>query len=169
MDRYDERLIVGKPDASAFLLIGLSVLVALLGVACMCFVHFTFGLVLVIGGIVLAGFFKDGFDIEYEYILTNGDIEVAKIIAKKRRKTVFTANEGDIKLMESADSDKVKNDLSLGKKSKKYIGKDTQDRLVAFYFGEGDSEKLVILDFDRKCIEHMKMVIKSRCNVTLIN
>ena len=67
MDRYDERLIVGKPDASAFLLIGLSVLVALLGVACMCFVHFTFGLVLVIGGIVLAGFFKDGLDIEYEY------------------------------------------------------------------------------------------------------
>ena len=165
MDRYDERLIVGKPGTNTFLLMGLSVLLVLIGVACMCFVHFMGGVVIIIGAVILGGFIMKGFSIEYEYILTNGDLEVAKIIAKERRKTVFEAREGDIKLMDRGDSDKVKNDLSLGKKAKKFIGKEIQDTEVALYIGEGDAEKIVIVDFDQKCIDHMKLVIKSRCNI----
>lgn len=164
MDRYDERLIEGKATLNTFLLMGLSILIALLGVVCMCFIHFMGGVVIIIGAIILGTFIVKGFNIEYEYILTNGDIEIAKIISKERRKTVFDAREGDIKLMDRADSDKVKNDLSLGKKVKKFIGKEIQDTEVALYFGE-DSQNIVILDLDQKCIDHLKQVIKSRCNI----
>ncbi len=122
-------------------------------------------MIIIIGAIVLGGFIIKSFSIEYEYILTNGDIEIAKIISKERRKTVFETREGDIKLMDRADSDKVKNDMSLGKKTKKFIGKEIQDTEVALYIGEGDTEKMIILDFDQKCIDHMKQVIKSRCNI----
>ena len=165
MDRYDERLIVGKASMNTYLLMGLSILLALFGVACMCFVNFMGGVIIIIGAIVLGGFIIKSFSIEYEYILTNGDIEIAKIISKERRKTVFETREGDIKLMDRADSDKVKNDMSLGKKTKKFIGKEIQDTEVALYIGEGDTEKMIILDFDQKCIDHMKQVIKSRCNI----
>lgn len=165
MDRYDERLIEGKATATTFLLIALSVLLAVLGVACLIFINFMGGVIIVIGAIILGTFVSKGLSIEYEYILTNGDIEVAKIISKERRKTVLEIRESDIKIMERADSDKVKNDLSLGKKAKKFIGKTIQDTEVALYYGNDDALTIVIVDFDQKCIDHMKQVIKSRCNV----
>lgn len=171
MDKYNERLIDAKAGVDAVLKILGGVLVILVGIAVsLIFGAFGIGFLLIVGGIVLIGYFKDGFNCEYEFILTNGDIEIAKIIGKKRRKEVCTIEASSISRMESMDNDRVKNDLSIGKyKAKYYIGKDqdSDGRQVVIYSGEGDNQKLYVLDFDDKCIDHMNQVLKAKSGVKL--
>ena len=83
MDRYNERLIKARTTTSSRLF--LSMAIAFTG-ASLIFVLLSppLGFLLVAVGIALIVYLKDGLSLEYEIILTNGDIDVSKIIAKKR-------------------------------------------------------------------------------------
>ncbi len=167
MDKYNERLIEAK--ATPFSILGLigSVVVAILG-GIVFILSPAIGVILLAAGILLITLCKDSLNIEYEFILTNGDIEIAKVIAKKRRKTIGTIELDKIARMDRADDDRVKNDISLGKvKVKRFIGKEPGDNLVAIYCGEDDNKTLTILDFDEKCIEHMNSVLKMKSSVKI--
>ncbi len=52
----------------------------------------TFGLFLLAGALYGAYILIAGMNVEYEYILTNGEIDIDKIIAKSRRKRLITVN-----------------------------------------------------------------------------
>ena len=49
-----------------------------------------FALVVVVGLVYLAYYLISGLQLEYEYIYTNGEIDVDKIIAKRKRKRITT-------------------------------------------------------------------------------
>jgi hypothetical protein len=53
------------------------------------------GLLVVIGAIYGAYYLISGMSIEYEYILTNGEIDVDKIIARRKRKRLITVDTRD--------------------------------------------------------------------------
>ena len=164
MDRYDEYVVKAKPQMVGLIGIIGGVLIALAGV----FVLLTLsgmGLLLVVGGFALCAFSKDSMDVEYEFIFTNGDIDVAKVIAKKRRKNVHSVELSKIAKMDRGDSDRVKNDMSLGKlKVKTYLGKEDPNP-IAFYVGEGDNQYMLVLDLNDACIEHMKNTLKSKSEI----
>ncbi|MCR5106236.1 MAG: DUF6106 family protein [Eubacterium sp.] len=166
MDRYDERLVEGKRDPLSILGIVGGILLIIIGI-----LMFLFGIlpsvtIFIVGaGIVCIVLAKDFLSIEYEYIITNGDIEVSKIMSKKRRKTVMNMASESIAILDLAESDKVKNDISLGKhKVKRFIGSEP-DTAVAVYYGEGDNQQIILLDFNDKCIEHMKLTLKAKCAI----
>jgi hypothetical protein len=46
-----------------------------------------------------------GLNREYEYIVTNGDLDIDVIIARRRRKRVFSGKSKDFELMAKVDSD----------------------------------------------------------------
>lgn len=164
MDRYDEYCVKAKLQPVGMLGIIGGVLLILIGA----FIFFTLstgGILIVALGFVLCTFSKDSMNVEYEYIFTNGDIDVAKVIAKKRRKNILSVGVDSIAKMARGDSDKVKNDMSLGKmKIKKYLGKD-EPNPIAFYVGEGDDQYMLLLDLNDACLEHMKSVLKVKSEI----
>ena len=165
MDRYNERLIKSKPNGTAFLpIIGACILTA--GAIPLVLLSPPIGVLLLALGIFLITYTKDFLDIEYEFILTNGDIDISRIYAKKRRKVVGTLEAEKVAAMDSADSDSVKNDISIGRiKPVFYVGKGDDGKRVIIYIGEGEQKKSYVLDLDDKCIEHLKQVYKNKCRI----
>jgi hypothetical protein len=46
---------------------------------------------------------------EYEYIVTNGDLDIDMIISRRKRKRIFSAKAKDFELMAQIDSDEYRN------------------------------------------------------------
>lgn len=163
MDRYDERIIKGKTGAGAIAVLVLSVLIAILGLVLMLLFP-PIGFFILAIGIVAGVFAKDNTSIEYEYIITNGDIEIAKIMSKKRRKLMKEIEASNVTRVEYASAESVKNDLSLNKiKVNKYLAKEEDGKIVAVYTGEGNNKTITLLDLNDKCIDHFKTVYKVKC------
>ncbi len=91
MDSFKEQLVTRNPDTSTFVK-KTTVFVAALFISALLFILFK-ALSLVL--IVLIGYgtyyLIKNFDVEYEYICTNGELDIDKIIAKSRRKRLISA------------------------------------------------------------------------------
>lgn len=172
MDRYNERLIDAKAPGSAIGLLVLAIVLVILAIPFF-FLIPVFGAILLFAGIFLITYAKDGLSNEFEYILTNGDIEIARVIAKKRRKNVANIEASQINRLALATDERVANDISIGKyKVKKYVGKnepngDEGEYRVAVFTGEGDSQMLYLIDLDAKCIDHLNSILRSKSEIKL--
>lgn len=70
------------------------------------YVNITFMLpLLVVGVIYLLYILISNMSIEYEYILTNGDLDIDQIISRRKRKRVFSCPAKNIELMGKVGSD----------------------------------------------------------------
>jgi hypothetical protein len=95
MDIFIEQLITKKPDFRSKV-----IKIAILGVAAalsaFCVTAFLFGMVaaiVIIPGIIwVANHFSKSLNVEYEYILTNKDLDIDKIIGKSKRKRMVSLN-----------------------------------------------------------------------------
>lgn len=156
MDSYNERLISTKPSIGSIIGMVLAIILTLGGVALL-LLSPPLGLLILCGGIALIIFLKEGLSVEYEFILTNGDIEVAKIYGKKRRREINTIESSNIAQVRRTDDERVANDISISKyKIVKYLGRDKDIIPTAVYYGEGDGQVIYLFDLDDKCYEHLK-------------
>lgn len=94
MDNYCEQLVAKQKTAADTAKVVLTLAASVvLGSLIIIFALMTGLWVLIIGGLVIIGFgawFAAGFGVEYEYILTNGEMDVDKIIGKRKRKRLIT-------------------------------------------------------------------------------
>lgn len=92
MDNFKEQLVPRKQDTSVFIKKA-SVLVAALFISAVLFILFSYLSFVLIALIGWGTYYLiRNFDIEYEYICTNGDLDIDKIIAKSRRKRLTTVD-----------------------------------------------------------------------------
>ncbi len=92
-DFYAECLVSRAPtggDTAKKLLIGLGT--AILSAASFWFILFPISLFIIVGIFYGAYYLMTGVDAEYEYILTNGDLDIDKIIGKRKRKRLVSAS-----------------------------------------------------------------------------
>ena len=73
------------------------------------------GLPVLVLGIYVAFYSRQLFSVEFEYLILNGDVDVAKIIAKKSRKNIRSIAAEDIQYMASLSNEYAKNDLQIKK------------------------------------------------------
>lgn len=96
MDNYNELLVRKNPGAKEFFLRGLIIVlsVGILGFTVFAGIMFNFLALILIGvGACYLGFYLIGFTmIEYEYIITNSDFDVDKVIGKRSRKRLISIN-----------------------------------------------------------------------------
>ena len=95
MDSYAEQIIKKSDDGSdnakrMLCLIG-GIAAGILIIAISMFIHLTLigsvlGVLAFYGGLYLG----TNYDVEYEYLIVNGEFDIDKIMAKKRRKKVFS-------------------------------------------------------------------------------
>ncbi len=95
MDVFIEHL-VKKRSTTVDTLKKIGIVIALLVVILACFFFFALlgplAVLLIFGGCYAAYWLISGMSIEYEYILTNGEIDVDKIIAQRKRKRLVTVS-----------------------------------------------------------------------------
>jgi len=170
MDKYEERIVVAKAETSAYLIMGGLILLILASVFLMLRVSPLLGFFALCCVIGVMSFAKDNFHIEYEYIIVNGDIEISKIINKNRRKKIVDIPLESITKMDYAESPKTKNDIDIAKdvKVSRFVaatpGEDST--LVAIYSTDKkNSKRIDILDFNEKCLTHMKDVLKMKSEI----
>ncbi len=110
-DVFMEKIVARKKTAKDYLkIVGLIVLglillyiVSLFGT----FIGFLLPLILVGIGYALYMLITST-NIEFEYIVTNGDLDIDQIIARRKRKRIFSCKAKDIELMDKVGSDEWK-------------------------------------------------------------
>lgn len=141
-DFYAEYLVAKKADGSDMakkVLIGIAT--ALL--AGFFLAVFILPICLVLAGLVFYGgyYLITGLDTEYEYILTNGELDIDKIIGKRKRKRLITAPIGDF--------------TSFGKYSE---APQQPDNCTVVLAGDGTGENLYYADFKHKSAGNVRIV-----------
>lgn len=92
MDNFKEQLVSRKPDTSVFIKkAGIFVIAVFIAVMLFIFLN-VLSLILIALLFWGAYYLIRSFDVEYEYICTNGDLDIDKIIAKSRRKRLTTVD-----------------------------------------------------------------------------
>ncbi len=90
MDIFIEQIVSKKPSAKDTAgKIGIGTLSVLVSIALFLLLG-TIGILLAVACIYLGFYLSSNFDVEYEYIITNGEIDIDKIIAKRKRKRLVT-------------------------------------------------------------------------------
>ena len=151
-DFYTEHLIKQKPTAKTMAI--KAALIALCVVSALAMFVIPFGyFITVIVIFVVVTIFKR-FDLEFEYLYINGDLDIDKIMGKEKRKRVFSTNVKEIEIMapisyaELKPYERLKKlDFSSGMDNQKVFG------LVANHKGEN---VLVLFEPNETIIKGMK-------------
>lgn len=120
MDRFSEQITGKVPDGKDMFLRGLIIAGVLLiaGVMvflCMLtqFMAFMPCIALLLGAIFLAKFLFEGTMTEYEYIVTNDDLDIDKIIGKRKRKRLVTVDLKSVTEMGLYTNNELKADVTV--------------------------------------------------------
>jgi hypothetical protein len=107
----------------------------------------------------LAYNFIKGRSIEYEYTVTNGDLDIDMIIAKKKRKRIFSANCKDFEVLAKLTSGQYDQNIkSIKKRIEAISSMDSTDIYFATLVRDGE-KTLVFFEPHAKMIESFKKYI----------
>ena len=94
MDNYCEQIVEKRKTSADYVKIVLIILALVLGAAAFMFASiyfgFTFLVIFSVGLLALGGWLVSGMNIEYEYIITNNEMDIDKIIGRRKRKRMIT-------------------------------------------------------------------------------
>lgn len=108
MDKFMEKLVAKRKTAVDFIIIALVVAVILLVLFIFLTTNIRIGmgidLLLVVGLIYLGYLVITSRNVEYEYILTNGDLDIDMIVSKRKRKRIFSASSKEFEVIAPVNS-----------------------------------------------------------------
>lgn len=112
MDRFSEQLVAKQPTGKDMFLRGLYIAAAMLLIGVFVFFLGAFGMwiiVLALSAAVIWGlvWLLQGTSVEYEYIVTNDDLDIDKIIGRRKRKRLITVSLRSVKELSEYTPDKV--------------------------------------------------------------
>ncbi len=125
----------------------------------------SFGLFFLAGGIFIIVQAVQRFNVEYEYLILNGDIDIAKIISKKSRKNLRSISAENIQYMAALTNEYAKNDLDIKKQLKIFNytdGTPDKDSYYVVFENKNGKEAAYILDLDQKSLDIMKDALKMK-------
>ena len=114
---------------------------------------------LVAGGILYGGYWLTGeFNIEYEYALWYGSFEVAKIYAKKKRKTLVSADVKELLLVAPANEEYLNRaeHFELDKKVFAASSKNAQDLWLLVAGGKDTPHVMVVFEADERLLTMLR-------------
>lgn len=154
MDIFLEKIVRRKRTVQDSIFIAGIILVSLLLIMIAGSIKFLSSLLLIIiAGIgYFAYVFIRGRNIEYEYIVTNGDLDIDMIIAQRKRKRIFTGSCKDFEVVAKMTSGQYDhNRQNIKKRIQAVTAMDSQD--VYFISTVKDGEKVIVF-FE----PHVKMI-----------
>ncbi len=114
MDTFIEYIVKKKKDTKDYIIMAATVLgLIVLALACLIFNRMLFGIpfILLVFAVWGSYFIFTSRNIEYEYILTNSELDIDKIVARRSRKRVITINFKEIEVCAKTDNPNFKHNL----------------------------------------------------------
>lgn len=162
MDIFLEKIVKRKKtisDGIVTVSIILSALIVILFLTTLQFLQ-AFAPLLVVGIGYLAYMFIRNRNIEYEYIVTNGDLDIDMIIAQRKRKRVFSGNCKDFELVAKMTSGQYNNSYdNIKKRINAVTTMDSQDVYFLVTTKDGGEKVLVFFEPHSKMVESFKKYI----------
>lgn len=137
MDMFVEKIIKRRKSGLDMALTALIVIVALVASFAIFLFIPTFSPLLVAGVCYLAYLVVTKRNIEFEYIVTSGDLDIDMITNQKKRKRVFTGNCKDFEVVAKVKSDKYTNEIKNCKTVKDYSSHNERAEVWFIYLRQG--------------------------------
>lgn len=164
-DNYTEQIVSAKPTVIQYLLFVGTILLDVVGVFAT-LVAAGFGFILLCAAGFLTYLASRSMKYEYEYIFTNGECEVAKIINKESRKNIYEFSANDVQRVLRFKSDKFQNEMQVNRQLsvKKFVSNivEKQDNWYAFLTKQEDKTVAVVLELSDDNAEQIKNYYKHK-------
>ncbi len=124
------------------------------------------GFLLVVALLIADYFLLPTFDVEYEYLYVNGELDVDKIMSKQKRKRVFSADVKDLEIMAPTESHALdaynqRSDI----KTYDYSSREEENKTYTMIV-KGDKEmKRVIFEPNEVILKDMKRMAPREVNL----
>ena len=167
-DGYAEHIVKSKTPISVLLGMALGIVTIIAGFGSFMMVPgmAALGLLITIIGAVIFGLFVSRKETEYEYIMVNEDVEIARIVAKKSRKTIYTFCNGDVKLITKDGSIYLDNEQQQNSsiKVRDFTSKDSayEEGVYVFVVNKNGRTEFVKLELSDKTIDHVNNFFKGK-------
>ena len=166
-DGYAEHIVKGKTPAGVMAGIVAGAILIVAGVVAFFVPLLTsIGLLIVIIGAVIFGVFISRKETEYEYIMVNEDVDIARIIAKKSRKKMCSFSNNDVKFVAKSGSIYLDNELQQDSSisTKDYTSRDPryEDGVYVFVLNRNGKTEFVKLELSDKTIDHVNNFFKGK-------
>ena len=153
-DFYTEQLVKRKKASSATLIKILLIILTVL--SAMLIFMIPFGVIVLALMIGLDVFLFRSMDVEYEYLFVNGSLDIDKIMAKSRRKNLFSMEIGELEVMAHSGSPELRPYQGLkGTDYSSGTGEGDTYELIVVSNGE---KKKIIFEPNAEICEGMKMM-----------
>lgn len=164
--QYCERAVNGKPANSQYFVLAIVMLLTLVGVYATVFLYPVLFPIIIAGGFIIF-YLAKRLKVEFEYIYIGGDIEIAKIFAKEKRKVIATVKTEEVQSIRKASDPAVKNDLKIKADLSKVdcTEQDPEVEYYAVYADHGKKKCVYILDLDEKFLAFLKSRYKNKMSI----
>ena len=153
-DFYTEQLVKRQKASCATAIKALLIVVTVLSIVLIFMIPF--GIIGPVAMIVLDIFIFRNMDVEYEYLFVNGSLDIDKIMAKSRRKKMFSMEITDLEIMARSGSPELR--PYQGLKSVDYSsGAADADTYELIVVSNGEKKKIIFEPNETIC-EGMKMM-----------
>ncbi|NLK86790.1 MAG: hypothetical protein GX279_04770 [Clostridiaceae bacterium] len=163
MDTFIEKLVTRKKTVVDHIITALVVLVILLALFFFFMTNLRIGMgidLLLIVGIIYFGYrLITSRNVEYEYIVTNGDLDIDVIVAKRKRKRIFSANCKEFEIVAPVKSSSFSQQVQSIKN--RIDTSSTIDSPDAYFItlNHNNSRTLVIFEPDERMLRNFKIYI----------
>jgi len=144
-DIFKEQLVAVKPNKTTSLKkTGIVIAAVIIGIVGFVFGGGFIGPLVVVGVVIGGSYLVKSFNLEYEYALTNDELDIDKIMNKERRKRLFTVNIKDIEMMAHVTDGMRKGDMERAQKTIDVSsGEEGPDTYVILFRHQNNLTKLI--------------------------
>ena len=155
-DGYEEILVKKQPTSKDALLKGLVVALAVVPILGGILYAIPFAIPIgVILGIVGYYFLFPMLDLEYEYLYVGGDIDIDKIMSKRKRKRVGSWSKDNLEILAPTGSDQLASYLKSGK-VKDYSSGNPDVKTWTAVYGTESSADIVIMELTDEIVQDLR-------------
>lgn len=156
-DSYVEQAVKGKTENSFYLRLALSIWITFMGIPVL-FFKGGVGLILSIIGICLFCHFFGYRNLEYEYTLTNGSIEIAVIYNASKRKELMHFEMDQVAMVVPKDSQRIEHESFA--KTHDFTSKNPEYACISMVVEINGKKELVTIEPNEKSLAHIKNFAK---------
>lgn len=164
MDIFLERIIKKKKDTfDKVIIFGSIVLALVLTTAIISIIGpYGFSFILIMGVAYLAYYIISSRRIEYEYALTNGDLDIDKIVAQRKRKRVISANCKEFEIFARLTGDKQNIATGEGATIIKAVSSMDSGSVYFFTLNQKGKKTIVYFEPDDRMLNAIKTIVSRK-------
>jgi len=160
-DSYIEQTVETKAGSKYYMCLIASGLLIIVGLLFFLLMPPIAALVIFAGGYLISYFIGDK-NMEYEYTMTNGSVDIAVIYNASRRKELYQFDMSNAAMVVPYGSNRISNENFV--KVRDYTSKSEDDsNKVSIVLEEDGKKSCVNLELNEKSLEHIKQFARHKC------